>query len=89
MAVYYEDSLESFRLSPLHFSRGNHHLIAPYILLFNLLLIAFYLGGLVMRGANVFIAANHLNRFSNGFPSLICVARDFDTFCQIFLGRNI
>ena len=80
MAAYYKDLLENFRLSPLYFSRGNRRLIAPYILLFSLLLIVFYLGGLVMRGVSALIAADHLNRFSNGFPSLIRVARDSDTF---------
>ena len=29
-----------------------------------------------MRGANALIAADHLNRFSNGSPSPIRVARD-------------
>ena len=62
---------------PLHLSRGNRRLIAPYILLFNLLLIISDLGGSVMRGASAFIMADHLNRFSNGSPSLICVARDW------------
>ena len=80
MAAYYKDSLKSFRLSPLHFSRGNRRLITPYILLSSLLLIVFYLRGSVMRGVNALIAANHLNRFSNGSPSLIRVARDSDTF---------
>ena len=80
MAVYYKDSLESFRLSLLHLSQGNRRLVALYILLFNLLLIVFYLGGLVMRGASAFIAADHLNRFSNGSPSVIHIARDSDTF---------
>ena len=74
MAAYYEDSLESFCLSPLYLSRGNRRLIAFYILLFSLLLIVFYLGGLVMRGVSAFIAVDYLNRFSNGFPSLIRVA---------------
>ena len=31
-----------------------------------------------MRGANALITANHLNQFSNGSPSLIRVARDFN-----------
>ena len=79
MAAYHKDSLESFRLSPLHLSRGNHHLITPYILLFNLLLIISYLEGSVIRGASALIAADPLNRFSNGSPSLIHVARDSDT----------
>ena len=74
MAAYYEDSLESFRLSSLHFSRGNCRLVAPYILLSSLLLIVFYLGGLVMRGVSALIAVDHLNRFSNGSPSFIRVA---------------
>ena len=30
-----------------------------------------------MGGVNAFIMADYLNRFSNGFPSLICVARDW------------
>ena len=80
MAAYHEDSLESFRLSPLYFSRGNRRLITPYILLSNLLLIISYLGGSVMRGASALIAANYLNRFSNGSPSPIRVAQDSDTF---------
>ena len=29
-----------------------------------------------MKGASALIMANHLNRFSNGFPSPIRVARD-------------
>ena len=29
-----------------------------------------------MRGASALIMADHLNRFSNGFPSLIRVIRD-------------
>ena len=33
-----------------------------------------------MRGASALIAADHLNRFSNGSPSVIYVVRDFDTF---------
>ena len=33
-----------------------------------------------MRGASAFIAADHLNRFSNSSPSVIRVARDSDTF---------
>ena len=33
-----------------------------------------------MRGVSAFITADYLNRFSNGSPSLIRVARDFDTF---------
>ena len=61
MAAYYEDLLESFRLSPLYLSRGNRRLIAPYILLFNLLLSVSYLGGSVMREASALIAANSLN----------------------------
>ena len=61
---------------PLYLSRGNRLLVAPYILLFSLLLIVFYLGGLVMRGVSAFIMADHLNRFSNGSPSPIRVARD-------------
>ena len=77
MAAYYEDSLESFRLSPLHLSRGNRRLVAPYILLSSLLSIVSYLGGSVMRGASDLITADHLNRFSNGSPSLIRVARDW------------
>ena len=32
-----------------------------------------------MRGASAFIAVNHLNRFSNGSPSPIRVARDSNT----------
>ena len=64
-------------LVPLHLSRGNRRLVAPYILLSSLLLIVFYLGGLVMRGVNALITADHLNRFSNGSPSLIRVARDW------------
>ena len=76
MAAYSEDSLESFRLT-LHLSRGNRRLITPYILLFSLLLIISYLGGLVIRGVNALIIANHLNRFSNSSPSLIRVARDW------------
>ena len=80
MAVYYKNSLKSFRLSPPHLSRGNRRLITPYILLFSLLLIISYLGGLIMRGASALIAVDHLNRFSNGSPSLIRVARDSDTF---------
>ena len=80
MAVYYEDLLESFRLSPLYLSRGNRRLIAPYILLSSLLSSVSYLGGSVMRGVNALIAADPLNRFSNGSPSPICVARDSDTF---------
>ena len=64
-------------LVPLYFSRGNRRLIAPYILLFNLLLIISYLGGLVIRGVNTLITADYLNRFSNGSPSLIRVARDW------------
>ena len=47
--------------SPLHLSRGNRRLITPYILLFSLLLIIFYLGGLIMRGANTLIAIYHLS----------------------------
>ena len=61
MAAYYEDLLESFRLSLLHSLQGNRRLVAPYILLFNLLSIVFYLGGSVMRGANALITANYLN----------------------------
>ena len=80
MAAYHKDSLENFRLSPLHLSRGNRRFIAPYILLFSLLLIISYLGGLVIREASALIAVNHLNRFSNGSPSPIRVARDSDTF---------
>ena len=73
MAVYSEDLLKSFRLIfPL--SRGNRRLITLYILFFSLLLIISYLGGLVIRGVNAFIMADHLNRFFNGFPSLIRVA---------------
>ena len=75
MAAYYEDSLESFRLSLLHLSRSNRRLVAPYILLSSLLSIVSYLGGLVMRRASAFIAADHLNRFFNGSPSVIHVAR--------------
>ena len=80
MAAYYKDLLKSFRLSPLHFLRGNRRLITPYILLFNLLLIVFYLRGLIMRGVNTFITVNYLNRFFNGSLSLIRVVRDFNTF---------
>ena len=76
MGVYYKDLLESFRLSLLYLSRGNRRLITLYILFFNLLLIIFYLGGSVIRGVNALIAVNHLNRFSNGSPSLIRVTRD-------------
>ena len=79
MVVYYEDSLESFHLSLLYLLRGNRRLIDPYILLFSLLLIISYLGGLVMRGVSALIAVDPLNRFSNGSPSLICVARGSDT----------
>ena len=61
---------------PFYFLRGNRRLIAPYILLFSLLLIISYLGGSVMRGASALIMADHLNRFSNGSPSLIRVVRD-------------
>ena len=75
MAAYSEDSLESFRL-PLHLSRGNRRLVAPYILLSSLLSIVSYLGGSVMRGASALIMADYLNRFSNGSPSPIRVARD-------------
>ena len=32
-----------------------------------------------MRGANALIVADHLNRFSNGSPSPIRVARDSNT----------
>ena len=46
-------------------------------MLFSLLLIVFYLEGLVIRGASAFIMADHLNRFSNGSPSPIRVARDW------------
>ena len=76
MAVYYKDSLENFRLSSFHLSRGNRRLITPYILLSNLLSIISYLRGLIMRGANALITADHLNRFSNGSPSLIRIAQD-------------
>ena len=76
MAAYHKDSLESFRLSPLYLLRDNRRLITPYILLFNLLFIIFYLKGLVIRGVNTLITVNHLIRFSNGFPSPIRVARD-------------
>ena len=72
MAAYSEDSLKSFRLT-LPFSRGNRRLVTPYILLFSLLLIISSLGGSVMRGVSAFIMADHLNRFSNGSPSLIRV----------------
>ena len=86
MAAYYEDSLESFRLSFFYLSRGNRRLVASYILLFSLLLIVFYLGGLVMRGVSAFITVDPLNRFSNGFPSLTCIVWDFNTsFGQILL----
>ena len=86
MAAYYEDLLESFCLPPLHLSQGNYRLIAPYILLSNLLLIISYLGGLVMREVNALIAADHLNQFSNGSPSPIRLARDFETsFSQTLL----
>ena len=74
MAAYYEDLLESFRLSPLHFSQGNCRLITPYILLFNLLLIISYLKGLVISGVSALIAVNYLNRFSNSSLSVIRVA---------------
>ena len=80
MAVYYKDLLESFRLSLFYLSQGNRRLITPYLLFFNLLLIVSYIRGSVMRGASALIAANPLNRFSNGSPSLIRVARDSDTF---------
>ena len=64
-------------LVSLHLSRGNRRLVAPYILLSSSLSIVSYLGGSVMRGASALIAADHLNRFSNGSPSLILVARDW------------
>ena len=80
MAAYYKDSLENFRLSPLYLSQGNRRLNTPYILFSNLLLIISYLGGLVMREASALIAVNYLNRFYNGSPRLIRVARDSDTF---------
>ena len=52
-----------FPFIPFYFSRGNRRLIALYILLFSLLLIVSYLGGLIMRGVSALIAADHLNRF--------------------------
>ena len=61
---------------PLYLLRGNRRLITFYILLFSLLLIISYLGGLVMRRASALIMVDHLNRFSNSSPSLIRVARD-------------
>ena len=64
-------------LIPLYFSRGNHRLIALYILLFSLLLILSYLGGLIIRGVNALITADYLNRFSNSSPSVIYMARDW------------
>ena len=33
-----------------------------------------------MREASALITVNHLNRFFNGSPSLIRIARDFNTF---------
>ena len=80
MAAHHKDLLKNFRLSPLYLSQGNRRLITPYILLSSLLLIISYLGGSVLKGANALITANHLNRFSNGSPSFIRVARDSNTF---------
>ena len=59
---------------------SNHRFIALYILYFNLLFIIFYLGGSIMRGANALIAADYLNRFSNGSLSVVRVTRDSNTF---------
>ena len=50
-------------LVPFYLLRGNRRLVAPYILLFNLLLIISYLGGLVIRGVSALIAVDYLNRF--------------------------
>ena len=69
-----------FPFVPFFLLRGNRRLIAPYILLFNLLLIVSYLGGLVIRGVSAFTTADHLNRFSNSSSSLIRVARDWHVF---------
>ena len=76
MAANYKGFVGKFPLIPSFLSRGNRRLIALYILLFNLLLIIFYLGGLVMRRVSAFTTVNHLNRFSNSSPSPICVTRD-------------
>ena len=69
--------VRKFPLIPSFLSRGNRRLITLYILLFSLLLIFFYLGGLVMRGVNALTTADYLNQFSNSSPSLIRVARDW------------
>ena len=53
--------IKKFPLVPLNLSRGNRCLITPYILLFNLLLIIFHSGGLIIKRLNTFITANYLN----------------------------
>ena len=63
-------------LIPFYLSQGNRRFVTPYILLSSLLLIIFYLGGLIMRGLVPLSRLTIWIGFSNGSPSLIRVARD-------------